>query len=211
MVATVLVGGIAAGLIADGRLAVAAAPFALLLVGGGMISLRRPVLAADRQLTGLSQTARSAIADTFAVLPAGAARSLLADVVRRGQAVQRALTLRQDSSGASAIIDDLVAVASVSARDLAALDDSLARFDRETARDSMKSTWIESLAECEQARDRAVQRLLDAVTVLGQLDTQSARGTEDATARLGELVAELTGEVRIRTAAREEVETLLAR
>jgi hypothetical protein len=49
------------------------------------------------------------------------------------------------------------------------------------------------------------------VTVLGQLDVQSARGAEDAISRLGELAAELTGEVRIRGAAREEIEALLAR
>jgi hypothetical protein len=67
------------------------------------------------------------------------------------------------------------------------------------------------VAECERARDAAVQRLLDAVTVLGQLDTQSIRGFEDVNARLGELVAEIASEVKTRVATREEMETLLAR
>jgi hypothetical protein len=47
------------------------------------------------------------------------------------------------------------------------------------------------------------------VTVLGQLDTQSIRGVDDANARLAELVAEIASEVRVRSASREEVESLL--
>jgi hypothetical protein len=211
MVAAVLVSGIAAGVVADPWLAAVAVPFALLLLGGGMVTLRRPVLAAERQLSGLSNAARAGIAETFAALPAGPARSLLADIVRRGQAVQRALSLRQDSPVLSATVDDLLAVACISARDLAALDESLAQFDREKARQAVDPAWIESLAECERLRDAAVQRLLDAVTVLGQLDVQSARGAEDAITRLGELVAELNGEVKVRGAARDEIEALLAR
>ena len=61
------------------------------------------------------------------------------------------------------------------------------------------------------ARDPAVQRLLDAVTVLGRLDMQSIRGFEDVSARLGELVAEIASEVKARSATREEMEGLLAR
>jgi predicted Ser/Thr protein kinase len=211
MVATVTVGGIAAGSVADPWLAVAAVPFALLLVGGGMLSLRRPVLAAHRQPSALSEATRARVAEAFATLPAGAARSLLADVIRRGQTVQRALVLRQDSSGISVTVDDLIAVACASARDLAALDESLAQFDRETPRTADAGSWLDSLAECERARDGAVQRLLDAVTVLGQLDAQSIRGTDDASARLGELVAEIASEVKVRSAARDEMEALLAR
>ena len=53
--------------------------------------------------------------------------------------------------------------------------------------------------------------MLDAVTVLGQLDTQSIRGFDDVNARVGELVAEIASEVKTRSATREEMEALLAR
>jgi hypothetical protein len=211
MVATVVVGGVMAGSIGDAWLAIAAAPFALLLAGGGMLSLRRPLLTAPRHPSALSDATRARIAETFAALPSGTARSLLADVVRRGQAAQRALVLREDSSGIGATVDDLLAVACASARDLAALDESLAQFDREATRIDASGSWLDSLVECERARDGAVQRLLDAVTVLGQLDAQSIRGTDDASARLAELVAEIASEVKARSAARDEVEALLAR
>lgn len=211
MVAMVVVAGIVAGSVVEPLLGATAVPFALLLVGGGMISLRRPALNAVTQTSALSPEAQSQITTTFATLPAGPARSLLADVVRRGQAVRRALALRQDASGIGATVDDLLVVSCASARDLASLELSLTQFDRERSRDEGDGAWLDSMVECERARDAAVQRLLDAVTVLGQLDTQSIRGIEDMNARLGELVAEIAGEVKARSAARDEMETLLAR
>ena len=207
----VIIAGMVAGAVVDPLLAAAAVPFALLLLGGGVLGLRRPALSISRQDTALSEPTRSRIAETFAVLPVGPARSLLADVVRRGQSVRRALALRQDSSGIGVTVDDLLALACASARDLASLDDSLAQFDRERARGDGDAAWNESLAECERARDSAVQHLLDAVTVLGQLDTQSIRGFADVNARLSELVAEIAGEVKTRVATREEMESLLTR
>jgi len=209
MVAGVLVAGLVAGAAVDPLLAALAVPFALVLVGGGVVTLRHPALNVTKQASALSDETRSRIAETFAALPAGPARSLLADVVRRGQAVRRGLALRQDSSGVAVTVDDLLSLACTSARDLASLDESLAQFDRERSRDDGNSAWNDSLAECERARDTAVQRLLDAVTVLGQLDTQSIRGFEDVNARLGELVAEIASDVKARSATREEMESLL--
>ena len=211
MVAGVLAAGLVAGTSVDPMLAVLAVPFALVLVAGGLVTLRRPALTVTNQASALSDETRSRIAATFAELPAGPARSLLADVVRRGQAVRRGLALRQDSSGIGVTVDDLLSLACMSARDLASLDDSLAQFDRERSRDDGNLAWNDSLAECERARDVAVQRLLDAVTVLGQLDTQSIRGFDDVNARLGELVAEIASEVKARWATREEMELLLTR
>jgi len=211
MVTGVLVAGVVAGAAVDPMLAVLAVPFALVLVGGGVIGLRRPALTVTTHASALSDETRSRIVETFAALPAGPSRSLLADVVRRGQAVRRSLALRQDSSGIGVTVDDLLSLACASARDLASLDESLAQFDRERTRDDGNATWNDSVAECERARDTAVQRLLDAVTVLGQLDTQSIRGFDDVNARLGELVAEIASEVKARSATRDEMESLLAR
>jgi len=211
VIGLVVIAGLVAGAVADPMLAAAAIPFALLLVAGGVLTLRRPVLTISRQASALSDVTRSRVAETFAALPNGAARSLLADVVRRGQSVRRGLALRQDSSGIGEAVDDLLALACASARDLASLDESLAQFDRERNRDDGSAAWNDSLAQCERARDASVQQLLDAVTVLGQLDTQSIRGFEDVNARLGELVAEIASEVKARSATREEMEALLTR
>ena len=80
----------------------------------------------------------------------------------------------------------------------------------ERVRDDGDVRWLDSLVECERTRDAAVQRLLDAVTLLGQLDAQTIRGTDDVSARLGELIAELDSDLRARVAAREELGSLLA-
>jgi hypothetical protein len=211
LVGLVIIAGTVAGAVVDPLLAAAAVPFSLLLLGGGVLGLRRPALSISGQQTALSDPTRTRITETFVELPAGSARSLLADVVRRGQSVRRALAMRQDSSGIGETVDDLLALACVSARDLASLEDSLAQFERERSRDDGDAAWNHSLAECERARDSAVQRLLDAVTVLGQLDTQSIRGFEDVNARLGELVGEIASEVKTRVATREEMDALLTR
>jgi hypothetical protein len=211
MMAGVLVAGLVAGAVVDPMLAALAVPFAAALGGGGVLALRRPALTVSREASALSDETRARIAEAFAALPSGTARSLLADVVRRGQSVRRGLALRQDSSGIGVTVDELLALACASARDLASLDESLAQFDRERSRDDGSAVWNDSLAECERARDAAVQRLLDAVTVLGQLDTQSIRGFEDVNTRLGELVAEIASEAKVRSATREEMESLLAR
>ena len=211
MVAAVVVAGMMAGVVGSAMVAATTIPFALLLVAGGMLSLRRPALSVDRQASMLSERTRACITETFAALSVGPARSLLADVVRRGQGVRRALSLRQDTTGIAIIVDDLLIAACASARDLAVLDESLAQFDRERSRDDGDVRWLDSLGECERTRDGAVQRLLDAVTVLGQLDSQAIRGTGDVSERLSELISELEGEVKARSAAREELDALLAR
>ena len=211
MAGAVVVSGIIGGTLGSPLLAVTAVPFALLLIGGGTMSLRRPAITVDRQASALSNDTRARIAETFVALRPGPARSLLADVVRRGQAVRRALALRQDATSTGATVDELLAASCAAARDLAALDESLAQFDRERARDDSDAQWLESVAECERTRDAAVQRLLDAVTVLAQLDAQAIRGTDDVSARLGELVAEIASEVRARAAAREELSGILSR
>jgi hypothetical protein len=119
--------------------------------------------------------------------------------------------LRRDPSELAPMVEQLVIAACESARDLAAIDESLAAFDRERARDDADTRWVDSYADCEQTRDATVQRLLDAVTVLGQLDVQSMRESDEFGSRLGELVTEIAGEVDARAAAREEISSLLAR
>jgi hypothetical protein len=210
MLGAVVVGGLFAGSFAAPVVGVATVPFALLLFAGGSLSLRSPVLSLGGSTSALSDRAHRMVAEAFSALPNGSARSLLVDVARRAQAVQRGLSLREDTTGINVLVDEHVVAACASARDLAALDESLAQYDRERARDENDARWRDSLTECERTRDATVQRLLDAVTMLGQLDIQTIRGADDASARLSELVAEISSEVQARAAAREELGALLS-
>lgn len=211
MLFSVVLAGIVAGSVTSNLVLVAGWVLAVALLLVGAASVRQPVLRTDARVTSLSGACRARVIETFGVLPPGPARSLLADVVRRALAVRRSLSMQQDGSGVGETVEELIDAACASARDVAALDASLAQFDRERDRDGGDSRWRDGLAECERTRDAAVQRLLDAVTVLGQLDVQAIRGAGDASGRLGELVTEIASEVRARSAAREEITTLLAR
>jgi hypothetical protein len=203
LVLAVAIAGSVTGAVTGTGVGATAIPFALLLTVGGTLSLRHPAVSPERRPCALGASTRARVVETFAALPAGTPRSLLADVVQRG------LTLRQDASGAPLLVEELVVAACDSARDLAAIDESLALFDRERGRDDGDTRWMDSHAECERTRDVTVQRLLDAVTVLGQLDAESVRATDDVGSRLVELVAEIAGEVEARAAAREEIRSLL--
>ena len=209
MVVAVAVAGMVTGAVTGSGIAATAVPFALLLTAGGTLSLRNPAVKTERRSSPLGAATSARVAETVAALPAGPARSLLADVVRRGQSVQRGMILRRDASGASVLVQQLIEAACDSARDLAAIDESLTLFDREHRRDDDDTRWLDTYAECERTRDATVQRLLDAVTVLGQLDAESMRSNEDMGARLEELVTEIAGEVDARAAAREEIRSLL--
>lgn len=209
VVVGVAVAGIVTGLVTRSGIGATAIPFALLLTAGGTLSLRHTAVTSDRRQSALGPLATACVIESFTMLSAGTARSLLADVVRRGHAVQRALVLRRDPSGLGPMVDQLIVAACESARDLAAIDESLALFDHERRSDGGEDDWIQSYADCEQTRDATVQRLLDAITVLGQLDAQSMRESDDLGSRLGDLVAEIAGEVDARAAAREEMRLLL--
>lgn len=211
MVLVVAVAGLVTGAATGSGIGATAIPFAFLLTLGGTLSLRHPAVTSEPRPSALGSAARSRVVETFETLPPGPARSLLADVVRRGQSVQRGLAMRQDPTGTSVMVDALIVAACDSARDLAAIDESLALFDRERAHADADTRRIDSHAECERTRDASVQRLLDAVTVLGQLDAQSIRGADDVGTRLSELVEELSNDVGARAAAHEEIRALLGR
>ena len=67
---------------------------------------------------------------------------------------------------------------------------------------------MDALARCERARDALVQRLLEAMTVLGQLQGQTADlGAEET--ELASSIAELRAESQARAAAAEEMAQLL--
>lgn len=208
LVGAVVAVGFFAGIIADPALIGTTIVVAVTLLAGGTLALRRPAIPGGSRESALSPATRRRVADTLATLPAGPARGLLADVVGRAHAVLRLLD-RRDAAGLRVSVDELVDAACASSLDLAALDESLARFDRER-RDAVDARWADSLADCERARDAAVQQLLDAVTILGRLGTHAARD-DDALERLAEVVREIAGEVRARESARAELAVLLGR
>ena len=146
--------------------------------------------------------AERAAVRALAALPAGAARALLTDLLRRAGAVTTT------GEGASRL-DQLVIAACDAARDLAALEQHLGAFD--ARRDRLADAppgWLDALSRCERGRDLLTQRLLEASAALS--NWQAGAAQVDGSERLAELVRDLGEEGRRQEAAAREVAELLA-
>jgi protein kinase-like protein len=193
---------------------------AALGLGGRHVIANRPdpVLALPfAGLAALPPAVRRQVADTLRGLSAGPARSLFIDLVRMAG-------LCASAGGASAPggawprwaaddVPELILAAAGAATELDRLDQSLSLLERQPERSDWRALRssdrrTESIARCETARDRMVQRLLDAISILGTARTQAAQGT-DAGPRLAELTAEIEQSVAAQAAATKEITTLL--
>jgi len=177
------------------------------LVAGGLAVLaagmrRTPVWnppSAGR--SSLPEAAERAAVRTLAALPAGSARSLLVDLLRRAKTV--AVEVRGERVGA------LIVAACGAARDLAALEQHLAAFD--TRRDRLADAppnWLDALSRCEQGRDLLTQRLLEASAALSGWQARVLEG--EGTDTLADLTRDLDAEGRRQEAAAREVAAFLA-
>jgi protein kinase-like protein len=174
-------------------------------VAGGLASLaaglrRRPVWnppAAGR--SPLPAEAERTAVRALSALPAGSARALLVDLLRRATAV----------TGAADRVGPLVVAACGAARDLAALEQHLSAFDARRDRLANAPTgWLDALSRCERGRDLLTQRLLEASAALSAWQASAAETPDTET--LGELARDLGEEGRRQEAAAREGAELLA-
>ncbi len=209
MLAAVVVAGSLAGVAAAPALLWVTPAFAGLLVLSAHRGAATPLIVSQRRRGELPADVERQLLATLAQLPPGTARSLLADITRMGQGLYGQLRRTGDSRGATAVLTELLTAACSAGEDLAQLDASLARFEGQRDRLAARPAgWMDALARCERARDALVQRLLEAMTVLGQLQGQSA-DLEAATSGMTDSIAELRTEAEARSAAANEMAALL--
>lgn len=193
--------GAAAGLAAATPILLFTSP----AVAGGLASLaaglrRKPVWnppPAGR--SPLPAEAERAAVRALAALPAGSARALLVDLLRRATAA----TVDGNRIG------PLVVAACGVARDLAALEQHLGAFD--ARRDRLADApagWLDALSRCERGRDVLTQRLLEASAALSGWQARATEG--EGTDTLNELARALGDEGRRQEAAARAVAELLA-
>jgi hypothetical protein len=172
--------------------------------------VRKPVLAAPAAAGVLTGPARDRLAATVARLPAGTALSLLADLARNAQSVLGRVQ-EPVADGLRAEVEDLVARACEAATDLADLEDCLDRLERQRDRPRQPPVgWNAAVARAERLRDALVQRLLDAITALGEARVRVVEASSLDGDRLVALSGELRREVSAYAEARREVEALLS-
>ena len=208
MLASVAMAGGAAGIVASPMLLWITPLFAGLL----LLSARREAatpLIADRPRKGeLPPDAERQLLSTLAELPAGTARSLLSDITRMGQSLHGQLRRSGALPSAGPVLNELLTASCVAASDLAQLDAGLARFENQHQRlATQPAGWMDALRRCERSRDALVQRLLEAMTVLGQLQGQSA-DLGLAQSELAASTAELRTEADAHAAAAAEIAAL---
>jgi hypothetical protein len=164
-------------------------PALVTVLAAGALVATKPLVPGLPPLTALPRTVRRRVIDVSRRLTPGAARSLLVDLVTL------AALNRSDA-------DDLIMAACDAAQDLDRLDQTIAVLD--TRRDRSGDV----LARGEAARDRIVQRFLDAITVVSHAGREAATAS-DADSRLTEATAELARTVAAESAAAREVAALL--
>ena len=207
----VLVGGTLAGSVAEPMLLWTSPFFGALLLVSAHQSVRRPVVTPPPRRADLPRAVEEAVLRTLAEVPPGTARGLLADLVRAGRALFTRLERTGDDRGLAPALTDLIISACSAASDLAQLDENLGRFERQRERfATLPSGWLDALARCERTRDALVQRLLEAMTVLGKLQSQSAELADANDPTLPDLTRELQDEARAQSEAAKEIEALLA-
>jgi hypothetical protein len=209
MLSAVLIAGAAAGLDVAPSLRWITPVFAGLLLVSALRTAATPVLSPRVHAIELPDEIARPLLSTLGELPPGTARDLLADLTRMGDGLYARLQRSGDSRNSGAVLGELLVASASAASDLALLDANLGRFERQRERlASRPSGSMDALARCERARDALVQRLLEAMTVLGQLQGQTADlGAEES--ELASSIAELRSEAKARAAAAEEMEQLL--
>jgi hypothetical protein len=181
-----------------------------LVLLGARRDARTPVVLPPARESALPPALERTVVDALVTLPAGTARSLLADLVRGSGALFAGLVRNGDPRGLAPALTELVTTACRAARDLADLDEDLGRFERQRERFVAASAErLDALARCERTRDGLVQRLLEAMTAVARLRTQQAELAGETDPTLAELTRELEAEAAAQAAAARELEALL--
>lgn len=211
MLAAVVLAGIGAGLAAMPLLLWTTPVMGGLLLAAAAQRLRSPLVEPATAARDLPAELEAAVVRTLAELPGGTARGLLADITRLARPLFHRASRMGEASDLVTPLEELVRSACEAAADLAMLDDTLARFESERARAvSAPADWLDALSRSERARDALVQRLLEAMAVLGRLQGQATFAIAAGDGALAEASRELRGEAEAQAAAARELELLLA-
>jgi hypothetical protein len=200
----VVAGGALAGVFAGAPLLLLVSPLvASGLVSAAAVGRRAPVWNPPRGGRGrLPPDAERAAVQALATLPAGPARGLLKDLVRRAAA----------SPPEGAPVGPLVTAACSAARELATLESHLEAFDAQSERlADPPAAWLDGLTRCERGRDALGQRLLEAVAALSGALGERALQVASPGEALATLTRDLDEEGRLQGEAAREVEALLSR
>jgi hypothetical protein len=216
VISAVIGAGFAAARMADPVLWVFTPLVAGALYGAALHGARRREKTRTASETPLPPRLERAVADAFATLSPGAARDLLANVVRHARALFDAFAGQLDGQRMTRDVSDLVEACCDIAREHARLDavlpalwePALAPAAARGAADD--SSGDELRRRGDASRDLLTQRLRAAASMLEQMALE--RGVERggvAAQRVAELTSELAAEAAARRHAAQEIQKLM--
>lgn len=209
LVVAIGISGFAAAALAQPLLWLVTPIVAAVVLAGG-VSRVQGGSANDLDAASFPPRLRRALERAAAQLPVGAARELLASVVRQARAVFAADDERFSADAREELRRDVAELAEVcctTALDLARLDAFLEpRSSRETGNAARRA---ELDARGRAARALFVRRLADAELALRAVYTAGVERGTPASDRVAELVTEIQGDAAARRAATDEIQRLL--
>jgi hypothetical protein len=187
------------------------------LFGASARAARRGSAAGAVPVVPLPPRVERSVTEAFAALPAGEARGLLGDVVRRARTLLDVVAGQTDERRLTRDVTDLVEACCEIAREHARLDAVLPAL-WEPALAPAAARGAADDAEADELRRRGnagrellTRRLREAAAVLEQMVVQ--QGVErsgTAAQRVGELTSELAAEAAARRHAAQEIQRLMA-
>ncbi len=187
-----LAAGAAAGILAglQGQYALLALTplFVTLVAFSAMRGIARPLYpdAVERDVP-------PALVRALAELPSGQARDIAAELSQAAREVLAPDSRNELSPGLVRTIEELLPVAAAAALDLAALDQSISDFEsRSRGDDVVPDSFSRGLREMLEVRTRVSLYLLEVTGLVGRLQGMSADGLSSASARLRELMLDLS-------------------
>jgi len=197
--------GMAAGLVAAKPMLLLTPVFAAVVIWSAVRRQAPSLLTLEAPVSmpaGMEDDAREALTS----MPEGAARRLLADFVR----MARELHASEAGSGLDTALTELVRGASQLATDLGGLDRSLAILEAQPDENPASPDWLETHARVSRARDRLVQRLLDAMAALARARAAGSASPADEEKRLVQLARDIEQDSELQAEAHRELDALLA-
>lgn len=216
LIVAVVVAGIAAAHLAVSALWVATPMIAAtLLVAATRPAHSTPAVLA-KPVIPLPPRLERSVAEAFAVLPAGDARNLLDDVVRRARTLLDTLAGQSDERRLARDVTDLVDACCEIAREHARLDAVLPALWEPAlapaaARGAADDAGADELRRRGDAgRQLLTKRLREAAVVMEQMVVQQGVERSDSAAqRVAELTSELAAEAAARRHAAQEIQRLM--
>ncbi len=196
LLTTIAIAGTWAGMVAEPMLRWTSPLVAILLLLASQLRLRQPAIGASKRRRVFPKRTERIMVETFAQLPDGEARELLARIVRASESVYRTL----HASGATSLahdIDSLLQHACRAGVDLSELDAGLAVLGDEPGTERSA-----------QMRTKLAARLSHCVHVLYRLHAETV-DADPARAQLTDLLEALEMEAEAYGEVRRELEAML--